>query len=95
MQSFYSRAFHLTLLFLSIFSISSALKFDLVAKPAGSSNKERCIRNFVAKETLVVVTATLDGSKGDGQQVNIHVCDYVPRVINWLTWPVDSGHGGQ
>ena len=51
-----------------------ALKFDLTAHPAGQHKKsERCIRNFVAKDTLVVVTARIDGSKGDGQIVNMHV----------------------
>lgn len=48
----------------------SALKFDLEAKH-GQHN--RCIRNFVAKDTLVVVTATVDGRKGDGMVVNIQV----------------------
>lgn len=51
----------------------NALKFDLVARPQRDGKKERCIRNFVAKDTLVVVTAIVSGSKGDGQTVNIHV----------------------
>jgi len=45
-----------------------ALKFDLAA-----DGKQRCIRNFVGKDTLVVVTATVGGFKGDGQRVNMHV----------------------
>lgn len=54
---------------------SWALKFDLTAHPSGQHKKsERCIRNFVAKDTLVVVTATVGGQKGDGQMVNMHVC---------------------
>ena len=53
-----------------------ALKFDLDAYNQGSAKAVRCIRNFVAKETLVVVTATVDGSKGDGMIVNMHVCDW-------------------
>lgn len=48
---------------------SEALKFEL---PAGA-NRERCIRNFVARDTLVVVTATVDGHKGDGMVVNMNV----------------------
>lgn len=52
---------------------AQALKFDLHATPA-NSNKERCVRNFVAKDTLVVVTATVGGSKGDGMTINMRVC---------------------
>jgi hypothetical protein len=52
---------------------TNALKFDLTAYPQGDKNGERCIRNFVGKDTLVVVTAIVSGSKGDGQQVNINV----------------------
>ncbi|KAH6652687.1 emp24/gp25L/p24 family/GOLD-domain-containing protein [Truncatella angustata] len=52
----------------------SALKFDLEAK---NGKQERCIRNFVAKDTLVVVTATVDGFKGDGMLVNINIKDAV------------------
>ena len=63
-----------TLLFLySLISLSWALKFDLAAHTGHSNKYERCIRNFVAKDTLVLVTAIVDGQKGDGQQVNMHV----------------------
>lgn len=49
---------------------ADALKLELAAgKP------ERCIRNWVAKDTLVVVTATVSGSKGDGMMVNMHIRD--------------------
>lgn len=52
----------------------SALKFDIQAHPGHESAKqERCIRNFVAKDQLVVVTATISGSRGDGQTLNMHV----------------------
>ncbi|KAF8456452.1 emp24/gp25L/p24 family/GOLD-domain-containing protein [Kalaharituber pfeilii] len=62
------------LLLLSIFSVlCTALKFDIQAQPSGA--RPRCIRNFVAKDTLVVVTATVSGTKGDGQRVNIHIRD--------------------
>ena len=54
--------------------LSLALKFDLVAQPGHSAKNERCIRNFVNRDTLVVVTATVSGSRGDGQMVNMHVC---------------------
>lgn len=63
----------LTVLLLCIFvSVSYALKFDLVAEPSGRQ-QERCIRNFVNKDTLVVVTATIGGNRGDGQRVDMHV----------------------
>ncbi|CAD6500888.1 BgTH12-06592 [Blumeria graminis f. sp. triticale] len=56
---------------------ASALKFDLEAYAAGSGRGQRCIRNFVAKDTLVVVTATVDGKKGDGMVVNMNIKDAV------------------
>ena len=65
------------LLFLSI-SLVSALKLDLIANAPGVK-AERCIRNFVSRDTLVVVTAILDGSKGDGQVVNMHV-----STLSWF-----------
>ncbi|TKA30707.1 Endoplasmic reticulum vesicle protein 25 [Salinomyces thailandicus] len=56
----------------------SALKFDIQAHPGHESAKqERCIRNFVAKDQLVVVTATISGSRGDGQTLNMHIKDAV------------------
>ena len=61
------------LLFLTILPSSFALKFDLQAHTGHSNKYERCIRNFVAKDTLVLVTAIVDGQKGDGQMVNMHV----------------------
>ncbi|KAI9784328.1 MAG: vesicle coat component [Geoglossum umbratile] len=62
-------------LFLTTIPLSSALKFDLQAFPKG--HHERCVRNFVARDTLVVVTAIVSGTKGDGQAVNIHIKDAV------------------
>lgn len=60
---------------LLLVSAANALKFDLLAHPGGENlKKERCIRNFVGADTLVVVTSTVDGYKGDGMLVNIHVC---------------------
>ena len=53
--------------------ISLALKFDLSAHTGHNNRYERCIRNFVAKDTLVLVTAIVGGTKGDGQQVSMHV----------------------
>ncbi len=61
------------LFLLVLLPFSWALKFDLQAHPGHSAKHERCIRNFVAKDTLVVVTATVTGQKGDGQTVNMHV----------------------
>lgn len=64
--------------FLFVFvQLASALKFDLVATSGGGKN-ERCIRNFVSKDQLVVVTAIVGGTKGDGQKVNVHVCGIIP-----------------
>ncbi|OJD19668.1 endoplasmic reticulum vesicle protein 25 [Emergomyces pasteurianus Ep9510] len=64
----------LLFLLLCVTQLSTALKFDL---PASSSNgnNERCIRNFVNKDQLVVVTAIVGGQKGDGQVVNMHIKD--------------------
>ena len=62
-------------LLLASIPLASALKFDLEAHHHRDSQRhERCIRNFVAKEQLVVVTAILSGYRGDGQVVNMHVC---------------------
>lgn len=64
----------LLLLLLLTAPLAAALKFDLHAVQAHDAAKyERCIRNFVAKDQLVVVTAILDGYRGDGQTVNMHV----------------------
>ncbi|KAI9368628.1 WD40-repeat-containing domain protein [Aspergillus egyptiacus] len=60
----------LGLLFLLFVQFSSALKFDIVA-----GKGERCIRNFVLKDQLVVVTAIVSGERGDGQMVNMHIKD--------------------
>ncbi|EWC48777.1 hypothetical protein DRE_00082 [Drechslerella stenobrocha 248] len=56
-------------------SLASALKFDLTAQASGHAH--RCIRNFAAKDTLVVVTTIISGHRGDGQKVNIHIKDAV------------------
>jgi p24 family protein delta-1 len=59
--------------FLMLLVFTEALKFDLQAYPYRNHKSERCIRNFVSKDTLVVVTATIDGLRGDGMIVNMHV----------------------
>lgn len=53
-----------------------ALKFEVQAYSRGDRKGERCIRNFVARDTLVVVTATIDGVKGDGMNMDLHVSVY-------------------
>ncbi|KAJ9641072.1 vesicle coat component [Coniosporium apollinis] len=64
------------LLFLISLPFVSALKFDIQAHPGHESAKyERCIRNFVAKDQLVVVTVITNGHRGDGQMLNIHIRD--------------------
>lgn len=61
-------------LLLAILPLAAALKFDLHPVSAHDAAKyERCVRNFVAKDQLVVVTAILDGYRGDGQRVDMHV----------------------
>ncbi|KAL9598443.1 MAG: hypothetical protein Q9219_004479 [cf. Caloplaca sp. 3 TL-2023] len=70
-------SFFTALLCLSILPFSSALKFDLQAHTGHSAKYERCIRNFVAKDILVLVTAIVSGQKGDGQMVNMHIKDAV------------------
>lgn len=59
--------------FVLLVASANALKFDLVAFEQREYHKEQCIRNFVGKDTLVVVTAIVDGHKGDGMVVNMHV----------------------
>jgi hypothetical protein len=59
--------------FFLVLALANALKFDIDAFHKGDKRAERCIRNFVARDTLVVVTATIDGWKGDGMQVDMHV----------------------
>jgi hypothetical protein len=66
MPSFLSAILSFLLLATSI----QGLKFELHAGPQG---QERCMRNFVAKDTLVVVTSTVSGSQDDGMAVNIRV----------------------
>ncbi|KAK4626042.1 Endoplasmic reticulum vesicle protein 25 [Fulvia fulva] len=68
----------LKLLFAFLLPLVSALKFEIQAHPGHeSASKERCIRNFVAKDQLVVVTATVSGNRGDGQTLNMHIKDAV------------------
>lgn len=63
-----------TLLIAVIAPLTAALKFDLYpVSPHDAAKYERCIRNFVADKQLVVVTAILDGYRGDGQRVDMHV----------------------
>ena len=69
--------FSLLPILLFLLTLTTALKFDLIAQPGHSAKNERCIRNFVNRDTLVVVTATVSGSKGDGMMVNMHIKDSV------------------
>ncbi|KAG8623006.1 hypothetical protein KVT40_007982 [Elsinoe batatas] len=71
--------FFLPLLALSALLPSAlGLKFDIQAHPGHESKeKERCIRNFVQNGQLVVVTATVSGSRGDGMMLNMHIKDTV------------------
>ncbi|KAJ9624820.1 vesicle coat component [Taxawa tesnikishii (nom. ined.)] len=66
------------LLLFALLPLTLALKFDIQAHPGAESAKhERCIRNFVAKDQLVVVTVTVSGARGDGQMLNMHIKDAV------------------
>lgn len=58
--------------FLLLATATSALRFELEAKKS-KDVRDRCIRNFVGRDTLVVVTAVISGDKGDGQVVNMKV----------------------
>ena len=62
------------IIFSIVLPLSSGLKFDIQAQPGHNAHAQRCIRNFVPKDTLVLVTAIVGGEKGDGQMVNMHVC---------------------
>lgn len=74
------RALSCLLLFASL-PLVSALKFEIAALPdhmsASFISKERCIRNFVLRDQLVVVTTISDGYRGDGQMLNMHIKDAV------------------
>ncbi|KAK3899773.1 endoplasmic reticulum vesicle protein 25 [Staphylotrichum tortipilum] len=54
---------------------AQALKFDIQAGSGHDKHSRRCVRNFVSKDMLVVVTAIVDGFKGDGMQLNMHISD--------------------
>jgi len=62
----------LSLLFLFLAGPSQALRFELPAQDA-QHVQPRCIRNYVNRDILVVVAATVSGNRGDGQRVNIDV----------------------
>lgn len=51
----------------------NALKFSVEAEPQGSD--VRCIRDFVTKDTLVVVHVKSDGYVGDQQRLNVYITD--------------------
>ncbi|KAI9681575.1 MAG: vesicle coat component [Trizodia sp. TS-e1964] len=71
----------LFIIFFTSLPKSWALKFDLEAHPANQHRRtERCIRNFVGKDTLVVVTSIVDGHQGDGQNVFIQIKDAVGNI---------------
>jgi len=60
-----------------LLSAASALKFELKPHRSHDAKRERCVRNFVARDTLVVVTATISGARGDGMAVNMRISDSV------------------
>ncbi|EGS18582.1 uncharacterized protein CTHT_0051870 [Thermochaetoides thermophila DSM 1495] len=54
---------------------ATALKFEIQAGSGHDAKSRRCIRNFVQKDQLVVVTAISDGYRGDGMQLSMHITD--------------------
>ena len=53
-------------------TFAQGLRFELESRKP-KEVRERCVRNFVGGDTLVVVTAIVSGEKGDGQTVNMQV----------------------
>uniref|UniRef100_A0A060SWI8 ARAD1A01804p n=1 Tax=Blastobotrys adeninivorans TaxID=409370 RepID=A0A060SWI8_BLAAD len=51
----------------------AAVKFNVEANRQGST--PRCIRDFVARDTLVTVKVKSSGYPGDGQTLNVYVVD--------------------
>ncbi|KAL2264755.1 hypothetical protein VTJ83DRAFT_7265 [Remersonia thermophila] len=66
---------HLCSMLLLLAVGSHALKFDIKAGSGNDKESRRCVRNFVSRDMLVVVTAIVDGYKGDGMQLNMHIWD--------------------
>ena len=79
MASSQSLLYTLYTLFLFL-ACAEALKFDVEAFHQGDPRGNRCIRNFVARDTLVVVTAKVDGYKGDGMILNMHVSQLTKSI---------------
>lgn len=76
-------ALTMKLLLAFLLPLVAALKFDMPAHPGHESTRhERCIRNFVAKEQLVVVTVNAGGFRGDGQTLNLHVCGIISNLLS-------------
>ncbi|KAK7202529.1 endoplasmic reticulum vesicle protein [Myxozyma melibiosi] len=66
----------LLLLLLVFAAHASALKFAVHTRPAGHPS-ERCIRNFVQRDAMVIVNVKTNGQKGDGQVLNLRIIDTV------------------
>lgn len=64
---------HVCTLMLLLAVGSQALKFDIQAGNGHDKHSRRCVRNFVSRDMLVVVMAIVDGHRGDGMQLNMHV----------------------
>lgn len=78
-------------LLLAALPLAACLKFDIQAHPGHeSAAKERCIRNFVGKDQLVVVTVTVSGSRGDGQTLNMHVSLHIPNLTRPFAPPAET-----
>ncbi|KAF2859178.1 endoplasmic reticulum vesicle protein 25 [Piedraia hortae CBS 480.64] len=65
-------------LILALITLAAGLRFDMQAHTGHETAKmERCVRNWVSKGQLVVVSATVSGRRGDGQKMNMHIKDAV------------------
>lgn len=75
MAVFQLRSIALLLCLVSYLQIAWALKFEMAAHTGHDAKYSKCIRNYAAQDTLVVVTATTDGFRGDGQTLSMTIRD--------------------
>lgn len=62
-----------TYITLLLVQLCAAVKFTVDAQEKGAL--PRCIRDFVTKDTLVVVNVKTSGYQGDGQTLNVYITD--------------------
>lgn len=64
---------HAVQIFLTLFTLFNAV--SALRLKIDANGQSRCIRDFVAKDTLVVVNARSDGYYGDGQKLSVLIQD--------------------